>query len=152
MLKQSCSNRSSIGAGRLRKSPQWNSFRSGLVLRLKYAASPWSTSQQVTRPISRCAAFEEHSLLLFREQEITDDVQVAFSRAFGPLGRVKIGSEGAGSFYSRLHNVAAEDGSPVPETHRQALTARASQLWHTDSSFQPSSRNMAVLEGRREKF
>jgi alpha-ketoglutarate-dependent 2,4-dichlorophenoxyacetate dioxygenase len=70
------------------------------------------------------AAFEEHSVLLFRDQEITDDVQAAFSRAFGPLERVKVGSEGEGSFYSRLHNIAA-DGSLVPETHRQALTARA---------------------------
>jgi alpha-ketoglutarate-dependent 2,4-dichlorophenoxyacetate dioxygenase len=52
------------------------------------------------------AALEEHSVLLFREQEITDDVQEAFSRAFGPLERVKIGSVGAGTFYSRLHNIA----------------------------------------------
>src|ERR1700674_2131682 len=66
------------------------------------------------------AALEEHSVLLFREQEITDDVQAAFSRAFGPLERVKIGSVGAGTFYSRLHNIAA-DGTPVPETHQQAL-------------------------------
>ncbi len=49
------------------------------------------------------AALEEHSLLLFREQEVTNDVQAAFSRAFGPLERVKIGSVGAGTFYSRRH-------------------------------------------------
>jgi alpha-ketoglutarate-dependent taurine dioxygenase len=64
-------------------------------------------------------------------------VQGAFSRAFGPLERVKIGSVGAGTFYSRLHNIAA-DGTLVPETHQQALTARANQLWHTDSSFKPT--------------
>lgn len=56
------------------------------------------------------AAFEEHSVLLFRDQEITDDVQAAFSRAFGPLERVKVGSEGAGTFYSRLHNIAPDGG------------------------------------------
>ena len=93
------------------------------------------------------AAFEEHSLLLFRDQEITDDVQAAFSRAFGPLERVKVGSEGAGSFYSRLHNIAA-DGSLVPETHRQALTARANQLWHTDSSFKKTPALASVLSAR----
>jgi hypothetical protein len=58
------------------------------------------------------AALEENSVLLFREQEVTDDVQAAFSRAFGPLERVKIGSVGAGTFYSRLHNIAA-DGTLV---------------------------------------
>src|SRR4051812_42275868 len=31
------------------------------------------------------AAFEEHSVLVFRDQTVTDDLQVAFSRAFGPL-------------------------------------------------------------------
>ena len=93
------------------------------------------------------AAFEEHSVLLFRDQEITDDLQAAFSRAFGPLERVKVGSEGAGTFYSRLHNIAA-DGSLVPETHRQALAARANQLWHTDSSFKKTAALASVLSAR----
>lgn len=93
------------------------------------------------------AALEEHSVLLFRDQQITDDVQAAFSRAFGPLERVKVGSEGEGTFYSRLHNIAA-DGSLVPETHRQALTARANQLWHTDSSFKKTPALASVLSAR----
>ena len=93
------------------------------------------------------AAFEEHSVLLFRDQEVTDEVQAAFSRAFGPLELVKLGSEGAGSFYSRLHNIAA-DGSPVDETHRYALTARANQLWHTDSSFKKTPALASVLSAR----
>jgi alpha-ketoglutarate-dependent 2,4-dichlorophenoxyacetate dioxygenase len=93
------------------------------------------------------AAFEEHSLLLFRDQEVADDVQAAFSRAFGPLERVKIGSEGASTFYSRLNNLSS-DGSVVPETHRQALTARANQLWHTDSSFKQTPALASVLSAR----
>jgi len=93
------------------------------------------------------AVLEEHSVLLFREQEVTDDVQAAFSQAFGPLERVKIGSVGAGTFYSRLHNIAA-DGSLVPETHQQALTARANQLWHTDSSFKVTPALASVLSAR----
>jgi len=94
------------------------------------------------------AAFEEHSVLLFRNQEVTDDLQAAFSRAFGPLERVKIGSAGVGTFYSRLHNLAA-DGTAVPETDRQALTARANQLWHTDSSFKKTPALASVLSARR---
>jgi alpha-ketoglutarate-dependent 2,4-dichlorophenoxyacetate dioxygenase len=93
------------------------------------------------------AAFEEHSVLLFRNEEITDDLQAVFSRAFGPLERVKVRSEGEGTFYSRLHNIAA-DGSLVPETHRQALTARANQLWHTDSSFKKTPALASVLSAR----
>jgi alpha-ketoglutarate-dependent 2,4-dichlorophenoxyacetate dioxygenase len=40
------------------------------------------------------AALGEHSVLLFRDQDVTGDVQAAFSRAFGPLEQVKIGSVG----------------------------------------------------------
>ena len=104
-----------------------------------------ASSDSVYRSIR--AALEEHSVLLFREQEVTDDVQAAFSRAFGPLERVKIGIVGAGTFYSRLHNIAA-DGTLVPETHRQALTARANQLWHTDSSFKATPALASVLSAR----
>jgi alpha-ketoglutarate-dependent 2,4-dichlorophenoxyacetate dioxygenase len=93
------------------------------------------------------AAFEEHSVLLFRDQQVSDDLQVAFSRAFGPLELVKVGSVGAGTFFTRLHNIA-EDGSLVPETHRQALTARANQLWHTDSSFKRTPALASVLSAR----
>jgi alpha-ketoglutarate-dependent 2,4-dichlorophenoxyacetate dioxygenase len=92
-------------------------------------------------------ALDAHSVLLFRDQNVSDDVQAAFSRAFGPLERVKIGSVGMGTFYSRLHN-QAPDGSLVPPTHRQALTARANQLWHTDSSFKQTPALASVLSAR----
>src|SRR5579883_509876 len=93
------------------------------------------------------AAFEAHSLLLFRDQSISDDLQAAFSRAFGPLEIVKRGSVGHGTFYSRLNNIGP-DGALVPPTHRQALTARANQLWHTDSSFKPTPALASVLSAR----
>ena len=38
------------------------------------------------------SAFEEHSLLVFRDQTIADDIQVAYSRAFGPLELTKVAS------------------------------------------------------------
>ncbi len=74
-------------------------------------------------------------------------MQAAFSRAFGPLERVKVGSEGFGTFYSRLNNLAS-DGSRVAENHRQALIARANQLWHTDSSFKQTPALASVLSAR----
>ena len=93
------------------------------------------------------AAFETHSVLLFRDQEVTDDLQAVFSRAFGPLEIVKVGSVGVGTFYSPLNNLAP-DGSVVPETHRQALIARANQLWHTDSSFKQTPALASILSAR----
>jgi alpha-ketoglutarate-dependent 2,4-dichlorophenoxyacetate dioxygenase len=93
------------------------------------------------------AAFEAHSVLLFRGQNVTDDLQAVFSRAFGPLEIVKVGSVGVGTFYSPLNNLAP-DGSLVPETHRQALIARANQLWHTDSSFKQTPALASILSAR----
>ncbi len=92
-------------------------------------------------------AFEEHSVVLFRNQDVSDDVQVAFSRAFGPLERTKVGSLCAGTLYVHITNVA-EDGSLVSPTDRQALANQANQLWHTDSSFKATPALASVLSAR----
>jgi alpha-ketoglutarate-dependent 2,4-dichlorophenoxyacetate dioxygenase len=93
------------------------------------------------------AAFEAHSILLFRNQEISDDVQVAYSRAFGPLELGKVASLGVGTFFARITNIGP-DGKPVPATDKLALRARANQLWHTDSSFHKTPALASVLSAR----
>ncbi|HZP99813.1 MAG TPA: TauD/TfdA family dioxygenase [Reyranella sp.] len=91
-------------------------------------------------------AFEEHSLLVFRDQPIADDVQAAYSRAFGPLELTKVSSVGQNTFYSRLTNKM--NGKIVPPDHRQVLVARANALWHTDSSFKKIPALASVLSAR----
>jgi alpha-ketoglutarate-dependent 2,4-dichlorophenoxyacetate dioxygenase len=93
------------------------------------------------------AAFEQHSLLVFRDQDIADDVQVAYSRAFGPLELTKVSSLGQNTFYSRLTNRDAK-GNIVPPDHRQVLVAKANALWHTDSSFKKTPALASVLTAR----
>ncbi len=56
------------------------------------------------------AAFEEHSVLLFRWQTITDELQIAFSQRFGPLEIAKAASRGEGTPFSILTNA---DRTPV---------------------------------------
>src|SRR6201994_2955094 len=74
------------------------------------------------------AAFEEHSVLVFRDQDVTDDGQLAFSRRFGPPEVTKVGSLGTGSHFVILSTIGP-DGKVVPPDHRQAMRARANQLW-----------------------
>ncbi len=93
------------------------------------------------------AAFEEHSVLLFRGQTVTDDIQLAFSRCFGPLEITKRASLGEGTHFSILSNLD-DEGRVVPPDHRQALAARANQLWHTDSSFKAMPALASVLSAR----
>lgn len=92
------------------------------------------------------AAFEEHSLLVFRDQPVADDVQAAFSRAFGPLELTKVSSLGQNTFYSRLTNTV--NGKVVPPDHRQVMVAKANALWHTDSSFKKTPALASVLTAR----
>lgn len=93
------------------------------------------------------AAFEEHSVLVFRGQAVTDQLQVAFSRRFGPLETAKAASRGEGTPFSILTNVEA-DGSLVPAGHKEELRARANQLWHTDSCFKIPPALASVLSAR----
>jgi alpha-ketoglutarate-dependent 2,4-dichlorophenoxyacetate dioxygenase len=93
------------------------------------------------------AAFEEHSVLVFRGQEVTDDGQLAFSRRFGPPEITKVGSASAGTHFAVLTTIGA-DGKVVPADHRLAMRNKANQLWHTDSSFKRVPALTSVLSAR----
>ncbi|MGH8661355.1 MAG: TauD/TfdA dioxygenase family protein [Burkholderiales bacterium] len=93
------------------------------------------------------AAFEAHSVLVFRGQPITDELQIAYSRRFGPLEIAKAASRGEGTPFSILTNIEP-DGSLVPPDHKEALRARANQLWHTDSCFKDPPALASVLSAR----
>jgi alpha-ketoglutarate-dependent 2,4-dichlorophenoxyacetate dioxygenase len=93
------------------------------------------------------AAFEEHSVLVFRGQDVTDNTQLAFSRCFGPLEVTKVGALGAGTNLAILSTID-EDGKVVPEDHRLALGNKANQLWHTDSTFKRVPALASVLSAR----
>ena len=61
------------------------------------------------------AAFEQHSVIVFRGQDVTDEAQVAFSRRFGPLEVTKVGSLDAGSDsqHDRRERQGRGSGSPA---------------------------------------
>src|SRR6266566_387975 len=92
-------------------------------------------------------AFEEHSVLVLRGQEVTDDLQLAFSRRFGPPEVTKVGSLGTGSHFVILSTIGP-DGKVVPADHRQAMRSKANQLWHTDSSFKSVPALASILSAR----
>ena len=93
------------------------------------------------------AAFEEHSVLVFRGQDVTDEAQLAFSRRFGPLEVTKVGSQGVGTNLVILTTID-ENGKVVPADHRLALRNKANQLWHTDSTFKRVPALASVLSAR----
>ena len=93
------------------------------------------------------AAFEQHSVLVFRGQDVSDDSQLAFSRRFGPPEVTKVGSLGTGTHFVILTTID-KDGKVVPPDHRYAMRNKANQLWHTDSSFKSTPALTSILSAR----
>jgi alpha-ketoglutarate-dependent 2,4-dichlorophenoxyacetate dioxygenase len=93
------------------------------------------------------AAFEDHSVLVFRDQKIDGEGQLAFSERFGPPEVTKVGSLGTGTHFVILTTIG-DDGKVVPEDHRYAMRNKANQLWHTDSSFKSVPALTSILSAR----
>jgi alpha-ketoglutarate-dependent 2,4-dichlorophenoxyacetate dioxygenase len=93
------------------------------------------------------AALEEHSVIVLRGQDVTDELQLDFSRRFGPLEVTKVGSMGVGTNLVVLSTID-ENGKVVPPDHRLALRNKANQLWHTDSTFKRVPALASVLSAR----
>jgi alpha-ketoglutarate-dependent 2,4-dichlorophenoxyacetate dioxygenase len=93
------------------------------------------------------AAFEAHSVLVFRDQAVTDESQIAFSRRFGPLEITPAATQGAGTHLVILSTIGP-DGKVVPADSRVALRNKANQLWHADLTFKSVPALASVLSAR----
>ena len=98
-------------------------------------------------------AFQEHSVLVFHDQRLTDESQMAFSeRLFGPLETTlkATGKE------DRLHPKLVDLSNIDPDhderlmgwDDRRMIYQSGNQLWHTDSSFKPVPAMASLLSGR----
>jgi alpha-ketoglutarate-dependent 2,4-dichlorophenoxyacetate dioxygenase len=99
------------------------------------------------------AAVAEHAVIVLRDQPITDEEQVRFSRAFGPLELPPtIGLRG--SFKRRvapeLYDVSNLDerGEFLPQESLQLASNRANEEFHTDSSFNSLPTKWSLLSAR----
>lgn len=92
-------------------------------------------------------AFAKYSVLVFRNQDITDEQQIRFSQHFGELETTKVGTPGAGSELVVLTNIGP-DGHIIPPTSQQMLNNKANQQWHADSSFKPVPAKASMLSAR----
>jgi len=95
-------------------------------------------------------AFNEHSVLLFRGQSLTDEQQIAFSRRFGPLEttiRSIASRSGTPDHIANLSNVDADDRL-IPAGDKRNVFNAGNQMWHTDSSFKKVPAHASLLSGR----
>jgi alpha-ketoglutarate-dependent 2,4-dichlorophenoxyacetate dioxygenase len=95
-------------------------------------------------------AFDEHSVLVFRGQPLTDEQQAAFSQRFGPLETTvrTLGNEDRlGAYIVDLSNTD-EKGQLMGWDDRRMLYQSGNQLWHSDSSFKPIPAHSSALSAR----
>lgn len=95
-------------------------------------------------------AFNRYAVVVFPEQTLTDDQQIAFSERFGPL-EVSLRKDRQ----RRVDNPRISDISNVDEKDRvfdpddeRAIYNAGNRLWHSDSSFKRVPAMASLLSGR----
>ncbi|MGH7375481.1 MAG: TauD/TfdA dioxygenase family protein [Candidatus Rokuibacteriota bacterium] len=94
------------------------------------------------------AAFEEHSVLVFRGQPLDDESQIAFSLRFGDLEITRSMNPAAGTPFARQSNLDIKTGEVIPPDDRRMVYQLANMFWHTDSSFKAVPSLCSLLSGR----
>ncbi|HUI35243.1 MAG TPA: TauD/TfdA family dioxygenase [Stellaceae bacterium] len=94
------------------------------------------------------AALDEYSVLVFHDQSLDDERQVAFSRRFGPLETAGKSNPGVGSPFARQSNLDIENGAVIPPEDRRMIYQKGNYLWHSDSSFKPVPSLCSLLSAR----
>jgi alpha-ketoglutarate-dependent 2,4-dichlorophenoxyacetate dioxygenase len=98
------------------------------------------------------AAFTKYAVLVFPDQEFSDDSQLDFARLFGPLEITVF--KARKDHKLRLHENLADVGNldaenRILETNdRQRLYNLGNRLWHTDSSFKRLPAYCSMLHAR----
>jgi alpha-ketoglutarate-dependent 2,4-dichlorophenoxyacetate dioxygenase len=112
------------------------------------------------RPLSREevaaveAGMDQYGVLVFPDQDITDDEQLGFTRHFGELENYKTRGHIQKREDSRLGAGMADfsnldrNGNIISAEDRVWFFKLGDRLWHSDSSFRPIPARYSLLSGR----
>ena len=97
---------------------------------------------------------ERHAVLVFRDQPLTDEQQLAFTKQFGDIERYetpghvrKRDQERLGAGIADFSNLT-RNGALMDPNDRVWLFKLGDRLWHSDSSFRPITAGYSLLSGR----
>jgi alpha-ketoglutarate-dependent 2,4-dichlorophenoxyacetate dioxygenase len=113
----------------------------------------------ITRPLARDeaaaieAGMDRCAVLVFHDQKLTDEQQMAFSRNFGALEDARGGNIGKPEdrrLEVGMNDVSnlGKDGRPMDRESRQRLFNLGNMLWHSDSSFRAIPAKYSLLSAR----
>ena len=94
------------------------------------------------------SAFDQHAVLVFRDQSLDDERQIAFSRRFGPLETSGTANPAKGTPFARQSNLDMRTGAVIPSEDRRMIYQKGNYLWHADSSFRPAGSLCSLLSAR----
>jgi alpha-ketoglutarate-dependent 2,4-dichlorophenoxyacetate dioxygenase len=100
------------------------------------------------------AGMDKYAVLVFHDQDITDDQQMAFALNFGERENPRGGNVTKDKDYrlgsAGLNDVSnlGKDGKPFSKDHRTHLFNLGNCLWHSDSSFRPIPAKFSLLSAR----
>ncbi|MEJ0016187.1 MAG: TauD/TfdA family dioxygenase [Acetobacteraceae bacterium] len=113
----------------------------------------------ITQPIVRAdaaaieAGMDRCAVLVFRDQHLTDEQQIAFTLNFGELEHTrgnaitKPGEMRLDPAFADVSNLD-RDHRPLARDSRRRLYALGNRLWHSDSSFRAVPATYSLLSGR----
>ncbi len=99
------------------------------------------------------AGMDEHAVLIYPGQRVTDEQQMELARYFGALettagGNVtKPGDQRLAAGMADVSNLD-RDGKPLARDDRRRMFNLGNQLWHSDSSFRAIPAKYSILSGR----
>ena len=99
------------------------------------------------------AGMDKYAVLVFHDQDITDEQQLAFALNFGEREKARGGTIVRKDEYrltTGLNDVSnlGKDGKPLARDSRAHLFNLGNCLWHSDSSFRPIPAKFSLLSAR----
>jgi len=113
----------------------------------------------ISKPLSREevagleAGIDRYAVLVFHDQRLTDEQQMAFSKNFGALEDARGGTITKPEdkrLQAGMNDVSnlGRDGRPLARESRERLFNLGNMLWHSDSSFRPIPAKYSLLSAR----
>jgi alpha-ketoglutarate-dependent 2,4-dichlorophenoxyacetate dioxygenase len=113
----------------------------------------------LTRPLDPAdvatveAGMDRYAVLVFRDQDITDDQQMAFTLNFGAIENAPGGNITKPHEYRLKKGMIDvsnldKDGKPLERNDRRRMFNLGNRLWHSDSSFRAKPAKYSILSAR----